>query len=121
VLPNYLRSNGSGTGSTQSRESNRRAAWKNKQRLWSRNARIRPYGIRHGDHVAPSMPKTYLVLTSPKSGGLSEYIYMYIHVIHKKGQNWNDLDRNFHILGKIAMFIDVNGVRNNFIHPVIMI
>jgi hypothetical protein len=35
---------GSGTGSTQSREHNWGATWKNKLRLRSRNLRIRPYG-----------------------------------------------------------------------------
>jgi hypothetical protein len=42
VLPDFLRSSASGTGSIQPREYNRAATWKKKQRLLSRKTRIRP-------------------------------------------------------------------------------
>jgi hypothetical protein len=42
ALPHFLRNSGSGTGSTQPREYNSGAAWKEKQRLRSRKLRIRP-------------------------------------------------------------------------------
>jgi hypothetical protein len=43
-LPDFLRSSGSGTGSTQPREYNWKSTWKERWRLRSRNPRIRPWG-----------------------------------------------------------------------------
>jgi hypothetical protein len=45
ALPDFLRSSGSGTGSTQHREYYWGAAWKKKYRLWSRKPRLRPQGF----------------------------------------------------------------------------
>jgi hypothetical protein len=43
ALPYFLKSTGSGTGSTQPRENKRGATWKKWWRLRSRKPRIRPY------------------------------------------------------------------------------
>jgi hypothetical protein len=58
TIPDFLRSGGSGKGSAQPREYNSGATWK-MQRLRSRKPRIRPVLIRHADHVAPSIRKSW--------------------------------------------------------------
>jgi hypothetical protein len=45
ALPDFLRSSGSETRSTQRRECNRGATWKKRLRLRSRKQRIRPWGF----------------------------------------------------------------------------
>jgi hypothetical protein len=53
----FLRSSGSGTGSTQPREYNWGVTWKKKLRLQPRKQRLRPCGIRLADYVKPLYPQ----------------------------------------------------------------
>jgi hypothetical protein len=65
----YKKSSGSGTGSTQPREYNWGATWRNSSGsgLESHNTAV---GVRHADYVAPSSSKN-VALTSLTSGGRS--------------------------------------------------
>jgi hypothetical protein len=63
-----MRSSGSGTGSTQLRENNRRATWKKKQGLRCRKPRLKDGGIPCADQATPVYQRK-LALTSPRSGG----------------------------------------------------
>jgi hypothetical protein len=69
-LPDFLRSNGSGTGSAQPREYNWGATWKKKERLRSRKTRLWSWGVRCADYTTHLYPQK-LALTLPRSGGLS--------------------------------------------------
>jgi hypothetical protein len=69
-LPDFLRSSGSGTGSTQPRECNWEGTWKKMYRFLSRNPRIRQYGSVVLTTQHPLSEKK-LALTSPTSGGRS--------------------------------------------------
>jgi hypothetical protein len=68
ALPDFLRSSGSGTESTEPREYTWGATWKEKKRLQSRKARLRPQGIRRANCATPLYP---LALTSLTSGSRS--------------------------------------------------
>jgi hypothetical protein len=56
-LSDFLRSRGSGTGSTQPREDNWWATWMKKQRLLSRKPRLMAVGIRCDNHATVSTRK----------------------------------------------------------------
>jgi hypothetical protein len=66
----FVRSSGSGTGSTWPREYNRGATWKKKQRLRSKKLRIRLWEIHCPDYMTPLCPQK-LALISPTSGSHS--------------------------------------------------
>jgi hypothetical protein len=66
ALPDFVRSSGSGTGSTQPREYNWEATWKKAKNI--------AVGIRHADHVTLCIRKK-LALTSPTSGGRLSSIF----------------------------------------------
>jgi hypothetical protein len=72
ALPDFLSSNGSGTGSTQPREPrevNWGATWiKRSNGTRSRKQRLTAVGIRCADHASPLYPQK-LALTSPTGGG----------------------------------------------------
>ena len=71
ALPDFLRSSGSGTGSTQPREVNWGATWMKKSSgSRSRKQRLTAVGTRCADHVTPLYPQK-LTLTSPTGGGRS--------------------------------------------------
>jgi hypothetical protein len=70
ALPDFLRSNGSGTGSTQPREYNWGATWKEKVGAPVYKTEITAVGIRWADHAAPLYPQK-IALTSLASGGRS--------------------------------------------------
>jgi hypothetical protein len=53
--PDFLRSNGSGTRSTQPAEVNWGATWMEKERLRSRKPKLTAVGIRCADHATPSI------------------------------------------------------------------
>jgi hypothetical protein len=57
ALPDFLRSSGSGTGSTQPREDNWGATWMKMWRLLSRNPRLTTVGISCADHATPPIRK----------------------------------------------------------------
>jgi hypothetical protein len=58
-LPDFLRSSGSGTGSTQPREYNWGATWGKKVAASVYKAENMAVGIRHAGHVAPSIRKSW--------------------------------------------------------------
>jgi hypothetical protein len=68
-LPDFLRSSGSGTGSTQPREYNWRAAWK---KISGSGLKNRDYGrMEPSRWPRDNLYQQKLALTSPKSGGRS--------------------------------------------------
>jgi hypothetical protein len=71
VLPDFLSSSGSGTGSTQPREVNWGATWiKRSSGSRCRKQRLTAVGIRCAGHVTPLYPQK-LALTSPTGSGHS--------------------------------------------------
>jgi hypothetical protein len=58
ALPDYLRSSGSGTGSTQPREYNWGPNWMERSGSGSRKPRLTVVGIRCADHATPSIRKS---------------------------------------------------------------
>jgi hypothetical protein len=59
TLPHFLRSRGSGTGSTQPREDTWGATWMKKYRLGSIKPRLTAVGIRCADHAISSIRKSW--------------------------------------------------------------
>jgi hypothetical protein len=60
ALPNFLRSSGSGTGTTQPREYNWGAIWMEKNSgSGSRKPRLTAVGIRYADHATSSIRKSW--------------------------------------------------------------
>jgi hypothetical protein len=57
ALPNLLRSSGSGTGSTQSREDKWGATWKKSSGSGLENLDWQPWGIRRADHATSLYPQ----------------------------------------------------------------
>jgi hypothetical protein len=58
-VPDFLRSTGPGTGSTQPREDNWGATWTEKKWLRSRKLKLTAVGIRCADQVTPSIYKSW--------------------------------------------------------------
>jgi hypothetical protein len=103
TLPDFLKSSGSGKGSTQPREYNLRATWKKSSGsgLENRNTAV---GIRYDYNVASSI-REKLTLTSPTSGGRSvgivrsqthaaEFVFVYLFVSIRYvyfGWRWSSL------------------------------
>jgi hypothetical protein len=59
ALPDFLRSSGSGTGSSLPRVDNWGAIWRQKYRLRSRKPRLTTVRIRCADHATPSIRKSW--------------------------------------------------------------
>jgi hypothetical protein len=59
TIPDFLRSSGSGTVSTQPREDNWGATWKEKKQLRSRKLRLTAMGIRCANHATPSIRNSW--------------------------------------------------------------
>jgi hypothetical protein len=70
ALPHFLRSSGSGTGSTQPREDNWGATWMKKVAASVKKDELTAVGICCAEHATLSIRKK-LTLTSPTSGGRS--------------------------------------------------
>jgi hypothetical protein len=70
ALPDFLRSSGSGTGSTLLRKDNWRATWMKSSDSGLENRDLTTVGIRCADHATPLYPQK-LTLTSPTRDGRS--------------------------------------------------
>jgi hypothetical protein len=69
ALPDFQRSSGSGTGSTQPREDNWGATWREKYRLRSRKPRLTTGGIRCTDRATSSIRKSWYYANKRRSIG----------------------------------------------------
>jgi hypothetical protein len=104
ALSHFLRSSGSGTGSTQPRNYNWGATWKKKKRLRSIKPRLRPQGIFRADHAIPFYPQM-LALTSPTSGGrlvgifrwrtqATKFVWFFCLLVHNRAIQQPDSSQN---------------------------